>query len=54
MWYNNEWGVILYNSLGTGFEIKILDDKKKYAFDFDNNQTCIIIIYIDHSLLIMK
>lgn len=29
MWYNNEWGVILYNSLGTGFEIEILDDKKK-------------------------
>ena len=31
-------GDSLYNSVGTGFEIGILDDKKIYAFDFDNNK----------------
>ena len=28
----------LYNSIGTGFEIGILDNKKIYAFDFDDNK----------------
>ena len=28
----------LYNSIGTGFEMGILDNKKIFAFDFDDNQ----------------
>ena len=33
----------LYNSIGTGFEIGILDNKKIFAFDFDENQKSLYI-----------